>query len=382
MLFSLDGEIMEKVKSAYGRAFVPAAEWVRRLAEETTAFEIVNAVEEKATRADQRKVRWDQVITLSVKPDQRQVDLLVQTRQHFLPNTVLGLFQKLKGDRPESAILLCAPYISPRAAEMCREQGVSYLDGVGNCWIVAPGLFVHIAGRPNRPTVSKAVDPFSRKSSRIVRALLTHPQKGWQVQQLAQQADVSLGLVSKAKTALVEDAYLEERDRLLFVRDGVKLLQGWSAEYRPQVKRVQLFAIPRPNEIEKRLAEWCRTNKATYALTQLAAAWRYSPMVRYDKSVAHIDRKLETDNKLKSLLEHLDAREVETGANCILWITDDPAVFTDSKEFDGVKVVSPLQLYLDLMALSGRGKDAAEEVFERELRPLLAVGEFKSGGDE
>jgi hypothetical protein len=34
------------------------------------------------------------------------------------------------------------------------------------------------------------------------------------------------------------------------------------------------------------------------------------------------------------------------------------------------------------MALSGRGKDAAEEVFERELRPLLAVGEFKSGGDE
>ena len=382
MLFSLDGEIMEKVKSAYGRAFVPAAEWVRRLAEETTAFEIVNAVEEKATRADQRKVRWDQVITLSVKPDQRQVDLLVQTRQHFLPNTVLGLFQKLKGDRPESAILLCAPYISPRAAEMCREQSVSYLDGGGNCWIVAPGLFVHIAGRPNRPTVSKAVDPFSRKSSRIVRALLTHPQKGWQVQQLAQQADVSLGLVSKAKTALVEDAYLEERDRLLFVRDGVKLLQGWSAEYRPQVKRVQLFAIPRPNEIEKRLAEWCRTNKATYALTQLAAAWRYSPMVRYDKSVAYIDRKLETDNKLKSLLEHLDAREVETGANCILWITDDPAVFTDSKEFDGVKVVSPLQLYLDLMALSGRGKDAAEEVFERDLRPLLAVGEFKSGGDE
>ena len=52
MLFSLNGEIMEKVKSAYGRAFVPAAEWVRRLAEETTAFEIVKAVEENATRAD------------------------------------------------------------------------------------------------------------------------------------------------------------------------------------------------------------------------------------------------------------------------------------------------------------------------------------------
>lgn len=382
MLFSLIGEIVEKVKTAQDRSFAPAAEWVRRLAEETTAFEIVNAVEGKAKRADQRKVEWNQVITLSVKPDQRRVDLLVQTRQHLLPNTVLGLFQKLKGDRPDGVLLLCAPYLSPRVAEMCREQNVSYLDGVGNCWIAAPGLFVHIAGRPNRPAVSKAVDPFSRKSSRVVRTLLTHPQKGWQVQQLAQQAEVSLGLVSKAKTALVEDAYLEERDRLLFVRDGVKLLQGWSTEYRPHVKRVQLFAIPRSNEIEKRLADWCRTNEVTYALTQLAAAWRYSPMVRYDKSVAYIDRKLETGNKLKSLLEHLDAREVETGANCILWITDDPAVFTDSKEFDGLKVVSPLQLYLDLMAMSGRGKDAAEEVFERELRSLLTVGESKSGGDE
>jgi hypothetical protein len=57
-------------------------------------------------------------------------------------------------------------------------------------------------------------------------------------------------------------------------------------------------------------------------------------------------------------------------------------VFTDSKEIDGVMVVSPLQLYLDLMALSGRGKDAAEEVFERELRPLFTAGESKSGGDE
>jgi len=67
---------------------------------------------------------------ISLKPDQRQVDLLVQTRQHLLPNTVLGLLQKLKGDRPEGAILLCTPYISPKVAEMCREQNVSYLDGV------------------------------------------------------------------------------------------------------------------------------------------------------------------------------------------------------------------------------------------------------------
>ena len=373
---------MEKVKYPNARARIPAAEWIRRVAEQTAAFEIAEIVEGRPRHADRRTIECDQVITLSVKPDQRRVDLFVQTRQHLSPNTVLGLFHRLKEIRLDGVLLLCTPYISPRVAEMCREENVSYLDSAGNCWIAAPGLFVFIAGHPNRPKVRKAIDPFSRKSSRIVRTLLTHPGKGWQVQQLAQQADVSLGLVSKVKTALLEEAYLKERDRLFFVCDAVKLLQAWSVEYRPQVKRLQLFAVPRPLEIENRLAEWCETNNVNYALTQLAAAWRYSPLVRYDKSVVYIDSQLETDNTLKSLLEHIDAREVETGANCTLWLTDDSAVFTDAKEFDGVKVVSPLQLYLDLMALSGRGKDAAQELFERELRPLLEASEPTTGGDQ
>jgi hypothetical protein len=57
--------------------------------------------------------------------------------------------------------------------------------------------------------------------------------------------------------------------------------------------------------------------------------------------------------------------------NCTLWITDDPAVFSDAREVDGVKVVSPLQLYLDLKVLAGRGDDAAQEILEKELHSLL-----------
>ncbi len=101
--------------------------------------------------------------------------------------------------------------------------------------------------------------------------------------------------------------------------------------------------------------------------------------------MVYIDRKVESGSSLKALLRHLDAREVDTGANCTLWITDDPAVFTDAREFDGVKVVSPLQLYLDLKVLAGRGEDAAQEILERELQPLLATPRHDSkpapGGD-
>jgi hypothetical protein len=362
---------MEKRKTAEVSFFL-AVEWVRRLAKETAAFEIVKIVEPESKRGDRRPMEWDHVITLSAKPNNRRVDLFLQTRQQLSPQTVLGIFPKLRWVPPDGTLLVCAPYISPRVAELCREENVSYLDGAGNCRITAPGLFVLISGRPNRQAVVKvAVDPFSRKSSRIVRTLLKRPDKGWQVQQLAKEADVSLGLVSKVKNALLEEAYLEERDRLLYLRDPAKLIQGWAARYRPHVKRLQLFAISRPSETETRLADWCRANGITYALTQLSATWRYSPMVRYDKSVVYIDKKVVSGANLKALLGHIDAREVDSGANCTLWITDDPAVFFDAREVDGMMVVSPLQLYLDLKVLAGRGEDAAQEILEKELPTLL-----------
>ncbi len=171
----------------------------------------------------------------------------------------------------------------------------------------------------------------------------------------------------------MEEAYLEERERLLFLRNPIELLHGWAARYRPPVKRLQLFALSRPSETETRLADWCRANQIAWAHTQLSAAWRYAPMVRYEKSVVYLGRKVESGTNLKALLSSMDAREVDTGANCTLWITDDPAVFTDAREVDGVQVVSPLQLYLDLKVLAGRGEDAAQEILEKELQPLLAA---------
>jgi hypothetical protein len=368
------GETMKNRKIRDEAFSIPAAEWVRQLGRETASFEVVKVVEAEPIPPSRRRMEWDYIITLSTGPDNHRVDLFVETRSALTPQTALAVFQRLKWVPPDGLLLVCAPYVSPRVAELCREEGVSYLDAVGNCRIAAPGLFIYVSGRPNRRASLKAnVDPFSRKSSRVVRTLLTHPDQGWQVQQLAQQASVSLGLASKVKRALLEEAYLEKRDRLLYLRDPGKLLQAWAARYRPLVRRLQLFALPRATEVEARLAAWCRENGVAYALTQLAAAWRYSPMVRYDKSVVYIDKKVESGDSLKALLGAMDARKAETGANCTFWITDDPAVFTDAREVDGANVVSPLQLYLDLKALAGRGEDAAEEILEKQLHPLLAA---------
>src|SRR5205823_10771788 len=65
-------------------------------------------------RGDRKLMEWDHVITLSVKPDGRRVDLFVQTRQQLSPATVLGVFPRLRWVPPDGILLVCAPYFSPR----------------------------------------------------------------------------------------------------------------------------------------------------------------------------------------------------------------------------------------------------------------------------
>jgi hypothetical protein len=348
----------------------------RRLGRETGAFEIESTANTLADRGEQP---WDFVVEVSLAPEGRRLSLYVVSLPRVTFRSVLDLLEDRKRVPPGGILVLTCPYLPGRVMELCREQKVGYLDGVGNGFLVGPGLFLHIEGRPNRssPAVPTS-DPFAMKGSRIVRALLSQPQRRWQVQELASEAGVSLGLASKVKTTLLQEAYLDEHERRLALRDPARLLQDWSQAYQPHVVVSSLFTLHRPHEAERRLAQWCRENGMPYAVTQLSAAWRYSPMVRFDRSVIYIDCKIDDVQKWTDLMAHLEARSVESGANLFLWLVEDSAVFVGAQEREGVTLVSPLQLYLDLHSLSGRGAEAAQEILERELPELKASGSLTS----
>lgn len=348
---------------------IPAVDWITRLGKETGAFDVLSVVLGKSS--DQ--ARWSHSVTISfVEPNQGKVALIVETKKQLTPKTVISIAERRHWLPPDSVLLVCCPFIPARVAEVLKEQKISYIDQAGNCLLVTSGLFLHIQGRPNRSTAkTTSIDPFSKKSSRIIRTLLSEPNAEWQVQQLAKESKVSIGLTSKVKQLLVEEAYLEERNRLLNLRVPEKLLKDWSKAYQPQATPLQIFCMYKAPQSEKSIAQWCEKNDIPYALTQLAAAWRYSPMVRYERSVIYIDKAIAVSGKLSDLLNCIEAKEVDTGANCTLWLTDDSAVFVGAKRYDGVNVVSPIQLYLDLKSLPGRGEEAADEIYEKELRMLM-----------
>ncbi len=144
------GEMMIDVKKA-----IP--EWFARLATRTGAFCVVD-------RQHYANAELDWVIKLRPTDSAIPISVLIEARQRVTPQEFLGSVNRLKRDRTNETLVLCSASISPRVAQLCRETGVGFLDGAGNCHIQAPGLFIHIEGRPNPYRHRrKAVDPFAKK---------------------------------------------------------------------------------------------------------------------------------------------------------------------------------------------------------------------------
>jgi hypothetical protein len=259
--------------------------------------------------------------------------------------------------------------ISERVAELCRSQGVSYLDEAGNCRLSAPGFFLQVDGRkPVRAAKQGRVDPFATKSSRIARVLLGSPKRDWQVQELADEAQVSLGLVAKVKRTLLDQAFVEEQNRRVHLRDPQGLLDAWAANYELSRERVALYVMQKTGEAERKIAGWCSKQAVRFAVSDLAAAWWLNPTVRYHLSTIYVEPREHAD-VVTELMRYLEAKRVNSGANLVLVIPDDPFLLYQSRKVDGVDVVSPVQLYLDLRKQPGRGEEAAQEILNREIMP-------------
>lgn len=297
---------------------------------------------------------------------------LVQVRSRITPQTALALCQQLR-QRPEGTIaVVYAPVISPRVAQMVREQGIGYADRAGNCWLrsLHNHLLIERQGfQAERQPAPAAADPFSTKSSRIVRALLSWPGEGWQVRKLAAHPDVqvSVGLVVKVKRALVEEGYAVEQQRRLYLRDPVGLLNAWSQKYPGPAEAVPLYFRGEPAVIEQTISRWCRDHALRHALAGFSAAWRLAPEVRYTVAAVYLEDRGFDSLLLDQLTAQCGGKQVESGANLYLWRPYDQSVFAGSEDADRAHepVTSALQTYLDLGRAAGRGEDAAKAIFDK-----------------
>lgn len=319
-------------------------------------------------------------LTIYATSGKAKVHFAVEVRSRITPQTALSISEQVRNRATGMIPVVFAPVISPRVAEILRKQGVGYFDRAGNCWLRSqdPPLLIErqgmwsmrdmVVGASAEQVLPKS-DPFSPKSSRIVRLMLSQPAEGWQVRKLAEHPDVNVspGLVVKVKRALVEEGYAVERARMLYLRDPVGLLAAWAGKYPGPAEQVPMYFRGEPAVAEKAVSRWCEEHSLRYALAGFSAAWRLAPEVRYAVAAVYVDERGFEKPKFAELATQLGGKRVDTGANLYLWRPFDRSVFAGTSEADEASVTSALQTYLDLKRTPGRGEDAANAVFEKYL---------------
>ena len=285
-------------------------------------------------------------------------------------NQLLVVKEKLSGKEKEGALMMvAAPYISSTSAGICKEYNVSYIDLAGNCRIVHDGLFINIEGKPNPYTmyVGKNKSIFERrsvKSSIILRCLLSEPHKRWRVQELAQAADVSLGQIANVKKYLEEKEYLFTDNDGFYLKNSKALILEWAKQYNSKVNVTkECYSIDTPQQIEEKLIDMYRKLGVKYAVTAFSGAVRYAPTVRYNKIHVYIPVQ-----HMAEVVDFFGCKEVTSGANISFISPYDECVMLDSREINQLQVAAPIQVCLDLLALQGRGEEAAVAVIAKEFQ--------------
>jgi hypothetical protein len=294
-------------------------------------------------------------------------NIIVEVKSNGYPSMVRSGANAIKRyleKMPDAYGVIIAPYISSRAASMLEEEGIGYVDFAGNCKLDFKTIFVKIEGNKN-PYPEKRVlrSLFTPKASRIVRVLLMEPQKPWKMEELAKTSEVSLGQVGKVKSVLFEQELAEKTKNGFRLTNPENLLREWSSKYSYRKNSgIDYYSMKEIPVLERELAGLCSKEGIRYGLTLFSGAARVAPYARYNRASAYIEERLD------DVARGLDLKLTTSGPNLTLMIPYDQGVFYGSKVYEGISVVSPIQLYLDLAGYKGRGEEAAEFLFDKEIR--------------
>lgn len=327
----------------------------------------------KAAQATARRADY----VLAVALGGQRLDLLVESKSVI---SEAGLrdaaerFRARQGLEPSEWWVLAAPFFSPSRQDVLRGLGVPFFDLAGNAWLVGDAVHVDRRGFAN-PFVEErgSRNPFSDKASLVLRALIEGgPRRG--IRAIAGEVDLSPGYVSKVVQELERRGYAARLGDGIALRRGEELLVDWAAAYRRRVVAAREYFVPASSAaaVMEALRCGCGEIRDDYALTLQAGARLVHPLAEFDS----VDAYVRSGEAGDALAEALGAREVERGANLRL---SEPyyrvSAFYGVRIVQELPVVSDLQLWLDLYDYPLRGREQAERILERGLRPQLEKAE-------
>lgn len=311
-------------------------------------------------------------LILKVETNEKKKYFLVfevkSTGQPRYVRMAVGQLRKIIGNSKEYYGVFASPFVSEESKEICRENEIGFIDLAGNCFFNFDNVFLSVGGRPNPyPDTRPLKSIFSTISTRALRVLLCNPKKEWFVKDLAKESKISLGQCSLLKKRLLEYELVEElskekRSKFQLAKPE-ELLNKWASNYSYKKNKIKnYYSLDEIKTIEKKLVDYLESKQITYAFTLTSGASLVAPFLRYKRVFSYVF------NDIEQMAIELGFKEVSSGQNVSLMEPYDDGIFYGLQEIGGVKIVSDVQLYLDLVSYKERGEEAARFLLEQRLK--------------
>ncbi len=258
--------------------------------------------------------------------------------------------------------IIVSPHIPSDLAEDYKKAAINHGDLNGRLFIQTPWFLLDREPKAalHRNPVAEP-DLFSPRASRIVRALLSHRDRAWTQEAFVERTKVSRGLLSRILATLTRRGYVKQESAgtrlasaVYRLADFDRLLDAWKAAdtwtKRVSVQRYTVLTNE-AGEIARMVRDALGEDKVFF--TQWFAAYARHPYTTPPIVSAYI-------TEGRKLPELKFVRQEQTGGNLWLISPEDEGVFLETQEREGFRLVSDVQIYLDLVQMGQRGPDAAE----------------------
>lgn len=198
----------------------------------------------------------------------------------------------------------------------------------------------------------------NKSTQDILRVLLVEKDHKLTLREIAEKADLSLGMAARIVGALESAGQVQKR-RGIHLLSWEKTLRTFAyttslAEYR----KIEFLAAERPQYLIQKISQILL--KEHHAFTLFSATEIIAPYVAPDQ--VHLYLVEGEEKKITELLTKQGFMRAEKG-NVICYIVP-KTHFYGQQEVQGCRIISLPQLYADLIAYGGRGEEAAEEVLK------------------
>jgi len=320
---------------------------------------------------DKKNARADMMAMVRVGTVTRE--LVFAFKQRGFPMDLergIAQLKALAGHDPRLVPVLVTTFLGKSGRHLLRSQGINYLDLSGNAYLSFDNVLIHKQAPANAYVSTKeGINIFADRASLILREMMANPDKYYTVRGLAEATQNSVGWTSEVLREIERRGYLDRRPRQgRRLKRMQFLLSDWTAEYAfPGKNKMKNYFVKAESlpEILGLIRGLELPAEVDYALTMHAGASLVSPFVQFNECHLYVSALKDFEQQAEFFATRFSLLELDTGGNMhILRPYYRRGAMYGARSIEGLRVVSNIQLYLDLYRFPSRGKEQAERVLE------------------